>query len=110
MRLRHLHAVAQRHGGAKNCEIAEDADSHEPVPGAGTSATGKVTEWASPSGAKSGPYGISAINDVIWYSESETTPNTVVRFNMRYRLLLEREAPTPTPPRGVVGPPRKGEV
>ena len=34
-------------------------------------ATGKVTEWPSPSGPKSEPYGISAINDVIWYSESE---------------------------------------
>jgi virginiamycin B lyase len=44
-------------------------------------ATGKVTEWQSPSGPKSAPYGISAINDVIWYSESEATPNTVVRFD-----------------------------
>ena len=44
-------------------------------------ATGKVTEWQSPSGPKSAPYGISAINDIIWYSESETTPNTVVRFD-----------------------------
>src|SRR5437867_3898696 len=44
-------------------------------------ATGKVTEWPSPSGPKSEPYGISAINDIIWYSESGTTPNTVVRFD-----------------------------
>ena len=44
-------------------------------------ASGKVTEWQSPSGAKSAPYGISAIKDVIWYSESEATPNTVVRFD-----------------------------
>jgi virginiamycin B lyase len=44
-------------------------------------ATGKVTEWQSPSGPKSAPYGISAINDIIWYSESESTPNTVVRFD-----------------------------
>jgi virginiamycin B lyase len=43
--------------------------------------TGKVTEWASPSGLKSAPYGISVINDVIWYSESEASPNTVVRFD-----------------------------
>jgi virginiamycin B lyase len=40
-----------------------------------------VTEFASPSGPKSAPYGISAIHDVIWYSESESTPNTVVRFD-----------------------------
>jgi len=44
-------------------------------------ATGRVTEWPSPSGPKSEPYGISAIRDVIWYSESGTTPNTVVRFD-----------------------------
>jgi len=44
-------------------------------------ATGKVSERQSPSGPKSEPYGISAIRDVIWYSESGTTPNTVVRFD-----------------------------
>jgi len=44
-------------------------------------ATGRVTEWQSPSGPKSEPYGISAISGVIWYSESGSTPNTVVRFD-----------------------------
>jgi virginiamycin B lyase len=44
-------------------------------------ATGTVTEWPSPSGPKSEPYGISAIHDVIWYSESGSKPNTVVRFD-----------------------------
>ena len=44
-------------------------------------ASGKVTEWPSPSGPKSAPYGISAIHDVLWYSESEAMPNTVVRFD-----------------------------
>jgi virginiamycin B lyase len=44
-------------------------------------ATGKVSEWQSPSGPKSAPYGISAIKDVIWYSESEAEPNTIVRFD-----------------------------
>jgi len=44
-------------------------------------ASGKVSEWQSPSGPKSAPYGISAIHDVIWYSESEAKPNTVVRFD-----------------------------
>jgi virginiamycin B lyase len=44
-------------------------------------ATGKATEWQSPSGPKSEPYGISVIHDVLWYSESGTTPNTVVRFD-----------------------------
>jgi virginiamycin B lyase len=44
-------------------------------------ATGQVKEWPSPSGPKSAPYGISAIGGALWYSESETTPNTVVRFD-----------------------------
>ncbi len=44
-------------------------------------ASGAVKEWPSPSGPKSAPYGISAINGVIWYSESGSTPNTVVRFD-----------------------------
>jgi virginiamycin B lyase len=29
-----------------------------------------VTEWSSPGGPKSQPYGIAVIHDVIWYSES----------------------------------------
>ena len=44
-------------------------------------ATGKVTEWQTPSGPKAEPYGISAINDVVWYSEFGLMPNTVVRFD-----------------------------
>ena len=43
--------------------------------------SGDVKEWPSPSGAKSAPYGISQIKGVIWYSESEASPNTVVRFD-----------------------------
>ena len=29
--------------------------------------TGKVTEWPSPGGRESGPYAITAVDDVIWY-------------------------------------------
>lgn len=43
--------------------------------------TGEVKEWQSPSGPTSAPYGISAIKGAIWYSESEASPNTVVRFD-----------------------------
>jgi len=35
----------------------------------------------SPGGPKSEPYGMSVIKDVVWYSESGTKPNTVVRFD-----------------------------
>jgi virginiamycin B lyase len=44
-------------------------------------ATGKATEWASPGGPRSQPYGIAAIKDVIWYNESGLKPNTMVRFD-----------------------------
>jgi virginiamycin B lyase len=43
--------------------------------------TGQVSEWASPGGPKSKPYGITAVGGIIWYSESNTSPNTVVRFD-----------------------------
>jgi virginiamycin B lyase len=43
--------------------------------------TGKVSEWPSPGGPKSQPYGITALHDVIWYSESAVRPNTMVRFD-----------------------------
>ncbi len=45
--------------------------------------SGKVTEWASPGGPKSKPYGITAVGDVIWYNESNTKPNTIVRFDSK---------------------------
>jgi virginiamycin B lyase len=45
--------------------------------------TGAVKEWPSPGGPKSKPYGITAIGDVIWYSESGVKPNTLVRFDTK---------------------------
>lgn len=44
-------------------------------------ATGKVTEWQSPSGPKSEPYGIVFTKGALWYSESFAKPNTIVRFD-----------------------------
>ena len=43
--------------------------------------TGKVIEWASPGGPRSEPYGIVFTKGAIWYSESGTRPNTIVRFD-----------------------------
>jgi virginiamycin B lyase len=45
--------------------------------------TGEVREWRSPSGPQSQPYGIAAVGDVLWYSESGVKPNTLVRFDSR---------------------------
>lgn len=44
-------------------------------------ATGQVAEWASPGGPRSQPYAITAVKDVIWYVESNTKPNMLVRFD-----------------------------
>ena len=44
-------------------------------------ATGAVKEWPSPSGPKSEPYGIVFTKGAIWYSESGSKPNTMVRFD-----------------------------
>jgi virginiamycin B lyase len=43
--------------------------------------TGQTREWQSPGGPQSQPYGITAYNDIIWYSESFVRPNTLVRFD-----------------------------
>jgi len=43
--------------------------------------TGKVIEWPSPGGPKSEPYGVVFTKGAIWYSESGTRPNTIVRFD-----------------------------
>ena len=43
--------------------------------------TGDVKEWPSPGGPQSKPYGITAIGEIIWYSESGVRPNTLVRFD-----------------------------
>jgi len=43
--------------------------------------TRETKEWPSPSGPQSQPYGITVINDIVWYNESAIRPNTLVRFD-----------------------------
>src|ERR1700730_12759250 len=43
--------------------------------------TGNASEWPSPGGVNSGPYGTAVVKDVLWYSESGVSPNTLVRFD-----------------------------
>ena len=43
--------------------------------------TGAVKEWPSPSGARSQPYAIEVIDDIVWYNESNTRPDALVRFD-----------------------------
>jgi virginiamycin B lyase len=43
--------------------------------------TGKVQEWASPGGPQSQPYGVTVQGGAVWYVESNTSPNALVRFD-----------------------------
>ena len=67
--------------GFEPWEVTEKSNSKTPK-SANEGTLRKLFEYDfDPSGPKSEPYGISAINDIIWYSESGSTPNTVVRFD-----------------------------
>jgi virginiamycin B lyase len=44
-------------------------------------ATGEVKEWASPTGPKSEPYAIVSTKGALWYSETASKPNAIVRFD-----------------------------
>lgn len=57
--------------------------------------TKKIEEWPSPGGDKSRPYGIAATSDgIIWYSESATKPNTVVRFDPKANAFASWPIPS----------------
>ena len=43
--------------------------------------TGQANEYPSPGGRQSEPYAITAIGNVVWYSESGVRPNTMARFD-----------------------------
>lgn len=45
--------------------------------------TREVKEFASPGGRDSRPYGITHVGGVLWYSESNVQPNTIVRFDAK---------------------------
>jgi len=46
-------------------------------------ASGKVEEFASPSGPRSLPYGIVSAKGALWYDESGAKPNAIVRFDLQ---------------------------
>lgn len=43
--------------------------------------TGEITEWDSPSGPRSAPYGLEVVDNVVWYNESGVRPDALVRFD-----------------------------
>ena len=45
-------------------------------------ATDQASEWPSPSGPTSQPYGITYLKGAIWYVESAIRPNVLVRFDV----------------------------
>ena len=55
--------------------------------------TGAVKTWDGPSGPNSQPYGMTVINDVIWYVESNTRPNNLVRFDPKTEKFQTWQVP-----------------
>ena len=45
--------------------------------------TGVIKEWPSPSGPNSHPYAIAIVDNIVWYNESGTRPDMLVRFDPR---------------------------
>jgi virginiamycin B lyase len=57
--------------------------------------SGRIEEWASPGGTKSGPYAITITADgTVWYSESGTSPNTIVRFDPSIKKFAKWAIPS----------------
>src|SRR5262249_17931006 len=56
--------------------------------------TGKTTEWASPGGPRSQPYGLTIVGDIVWYAESNVRPNTVVRFDPKMEKFQTWSVPS----------------
>src|SRR5215468_5302714 len=53
------------------------------------------SEWASPGGSGSQPYGIAVTGDGgVWYSESGVRPNTLVRFDAQTRRFAKTAIPS----------------
>ena len=70
----------------RRLDIAEDGmiwyvNSGKGMLGRYNPKTGEIKEWPSPSGPRSHPYGIIAVNGVIWYNESGMRPDALVRFD-----------------------------
>ncbi len=56
--------------------------------------TGETQEWPSPSGNLSKPYGILATGNIVWYSESGSQKNTLVRFDPQTERFQSWEIPS----------------
>ena len=53
-----------------------------------------LEEWPSPGGAASHPYGIAFSRGMVWYSESEVHPNTLVRFDPKTHKFASTAIPS----------------
>ena len=55
--------------------------------------TEKFDEWPSPGGEWTRPYGMVAVGDVIWYSETWMDPSMLVRFDTKTKELQSWPVP-----------------
>lgn len=83
-----IHEYALPHGGSRPRRVAITTDDviyytdySRGYLGRFDTRTSATAEWPSPGGSQSRPYGITIVNGIVWYSESNTKPNTIVRFD-----------------------------
>jgi len=57
--------------------------------------TGATKEWPSPGGRRSRPYGFHVVENIVWYAETNTQPNVLVRFDTKTEKFQTWLMPTP---------------
>lgn len=75
--------------------------------------SGNIREWASPSGPSSHPYAIAVVDGIVWYNESGTRPDALVRFDPRTETFQSWAVPSGGVTAGIVRhmrPTRDGDL
>ena len=57
--------------------------------------TGETKEWPLPGGRRSEPYGFTLVGDIVWTSETNTQPPTLVRFDTKTEKFQTWLLPNP---------------
>lgn len=57
--------------------------------------SGETKEWPLPGGRRSQPYGFTVVGDIVWTSETNTQPPTVVRFDTKTEKFQTWLLPNP---------------
>jgi virginiamycin B lyase len=64
--------------------------------------TGAIKEWDSPSGPSSHPYAIAVVGGYVWYNESATRPDMLVRFDPKTEKFQSWPIPSGSVHAGII--------